>query len=325
MTLKTKQIYHYFLMILGPLALFFVASYFLRIDSLFTKLTTFKFSSLLILVLLQFLHLALLTFIQKSPLVSPLVKTQTNLKSKEWFGLCVLGEFFNQILPAKSGSGIRMLYIHDKTGLKLKEILSMSLAMCLIGFTLAGILIQLFISNFKTSGTGLFSVYESLAYSLMFSGILLLFAQEIIFKFRKKKNQYSPLRYLKDSNIFLKILSGWGLIFCLYPIKILFAFKSLGVNLEVYQIFEMSLVLLLTTMVHIIPGNLGIKELLITFLASKYGISYEEALLICLIERFSLFIILFPMGLYYYWELIFNKSKIKMDLFKVKKWVQTSP
>lgn len=321
MSITSKRFYNFFLVILGPLALAFVVSYFVKMDSSLLKLKSFHSLFFISLILLQLLHLQILCLIQKAPLL----KSNISLKFKEWFGLCVLGEFFNQILPAKSGSGLRMLYIHDKTGLKIREILSMSLAMCLIGFTLAGMLIYFFINIFKNTNNQLFPIYESLAFSLMFSGVILLLVQAFILKIRKRKNTYSPLKYLSDYKILLNLLFGWGFIFCLYPLKIYLAFNTLGISLLTYQVFELSLVLLLTSMVHIIPGNLGIKEVLIAYLASRYGISYEEALLICLLERFSLFIILFPMGLYYYWELFFDKSRIKTDFFRLKKWVQTSP
>ena len=96
----------------------------------------------------------------------PLKKHNIFLKFKEWFGLCMISELFNMLLPAKGGTGIRMLYIKDKKGLPMREFLSMSFAIVLTGFTFLGISGTIYCHFFLQKSHPVFLALESIFIAL---------------------------------------------------------------------------------------------------------------------------------------------------------------
>lgn len=256
-------------------------------------------STLFILLMMNLLNFYLLGLTQKLPIN----KHDIKLSFKEWFGLCLSSELLNNFLPAKSGTALRMMYLKNTKSLPIKTFLSMGFAIVFASFTLLGIFGTIYAHFYLIKKDTIFEIVECVFISLSISGVLLLFFGELISKFFKFKRQINPKFYLTDIRLISKCTILYWAIFILYPVKTYFTFKAIGISIPFIQSFEISLILILATLFQVVPGNLGIKELLFAYISSKYGIHFETALLASILDRFIMYLFLIPSGIYFYWNI----------------------
>lgn len=313
MSEKTKKIYHAILLLLSLALLAGLAFYVHKNEQTFEKLKSIDVITILILISIHFVNYVLLGLTHKLPLT----KNNIVLKFKEWFGLCMTGELFNMLLPAKGGTGIRMLYLKDKKGLSMREFLSMSFAVVLTGFTFLGISGTVYCEFFLTKSNPIFTILESIFIALSVSGLILIFASEAIGRIFKFQRKYTPKTYLADWNLTSKALLCWIGMFLIYPIKIYLSFKAIGVELNFTDSFEISLILLAASLFQVLPGNIGVKEIITAYIGQQYGLDFETALLASLIDRAILLLFLFPVGFYYYWQLFLGATLPAIKLAKI--------
>ncbi|NOT77383.1 MAG: flippase-like domain-containing protein [Bacteriovoracaceae bacterium] len=313
MSEKSKIIYHRSLVLLSFILIIGLGFYIHNNTSTFILIKNIRLDIVLALILIHVINYWLLGLTHKLPLK----KHQINLKFKEWYGLCMVSELFNMLLPAKGGTGIRMLYINDKKKLAMREFLSMSFAIVLIGFTLLGLIGLAYCQIYLKKTHIVFSLLESVFLALSISGIILMFMTEAISKLFKFKRRYSPKNYLKDLKLTSIVSLCWIGMFVLYPVKVYLSFKAIGIDLNFYDSFEISLVLLAASLFQVLPGNIGVKEIVTAYIGRQYGIDFEVALLASIIDRAILLLFLFPVGFYFYWELFLESSLPRINWARI--------
>lgn len=320
---KNKSIYHRFILILSIALLIGFAYYLKKNSSHFEQIKSLDLSLVFFLVCIHFIHFFLLGVTH----FYPLRKHNIFLGFKEWYGLCTISELFNVLLPAKGGTAIRMMYIHDKKGLALRDFLSMGLAVTLAGFSLLGVLGFAYCQFLLKKHNLVFNALESLFIALTISAVILIFTSELFTKIFKKQRKYSLKKYLVDKKLMIVSSLCYLGMFLLYPIKIYLSFKTVGVNIHFFDSFEISLILITSSFFQILPGNIGIKEMATAYVAQQYGIQFEIAFLASLIDRAILLLFLFPFGAYFYWDLFLEGSlaNIRLSFTKPKLEAQTSP
>lgn len=320
---RAKKIYHFVLIALSMILIVAVIIALKNNSFTLIKLKELNPLSLLILIVLHALGLIILGLTQYLPLKK--INIQTSLK--EWNGLVLVSELFNLLLPANGGAGIRMMYLKDKKKLPIRQFLSMNFAVILTGFTMLGITGTLYFQYVLIRNDSVFKMIESIFIALALCGILLLVASEILGKIFKFKRKYSPKIYLFDSKLTAKLTILWILFFALYPLKIYVSFLALGVHIGLQESLEIGLILMASTFFQVLPGNMGIKEIITAYVSSHYGINFETALLASLIDRAALMIYLVPVGMYFYWELFLDAVKPKLPAFLIRpsQSEQTSP
>jgi uncharacterized membrane protein YbhN (UPF0104 family) len=299
-----KKIYHTGLLILS-MALLIGLGFYVNKNS-HSLLHVTKVSPLIILGMFS-LHAINYLFLGLTHKL-PMEKHQIFLKPKEWFGLCMSGELFNLLLPAKGGTAIRMVYMKEKKDLSMKAFLSMGFAIVLTGFSMLGIVGTVYCHFFLKKSHPVFFLLECVFISLSISGFILMFLTESISKFFKFKRKVSPKFYLSDYKLTTKCTLLYIGMFVIYPLKVYLSFKAIGTDIRFIDSFEISLVLLAASLFQVLPGNMGVKELATAYIASQYGISFETALLASLIDRAILFIFIFPIGSYFYWDLFLERK-----------------
>lgn len=313
MSEKSKKIYHSALLIFSLALLLGLGFYVQKNSASFEQLKTVQIKFIAALIFIHAFNYWLLGLTHKLPLKVH----DINLKIKEWYGLCMVSELFNMLLPAKGGTGIRMLYINDKKGLPMREFLSMSFAIVLLGFTFLGIVGIFYCRFFITKTHLVFTLLESIFIALSVSGVILLFASEAFHKIFKMKKKYSPKIYLKNIKLSSLATLCWIGMFLLYPIKVYLSFLAIGIDLSIGNSFEISLVLLAASLFQILPGNIGVKEIVTAYIGKQYGIEFESALLASLIDRAILLMFLFPVGFYFYWELFLDATLPQINFAKI--------
>lgn len=280
------------------------------------KITSIDLKYIIAIAALYFLHFIFLGLTHNLPLK----KHSINLTFKDWFGLCIAGEFLNLIIPAKGGTALRMIYLKKTYQLSMRQFLSMGFAIVVSAFTLLGFLGACYVRLYIIKPNLVFTFLESIFWAMSISGILLILANETLSKIFHFQRKINPKIYLKDFSLISKTTFLYFALFSLYPLKIFLTFKAVGININFIDSFEISLAIILISIFQIIPGNIGIKELLTAYLASQYGINFEMALLASLIDRAILFVFLLPTGSYFYWTIILNKS-IRKNLIEAKDYL----
>lgn len=323
MSSRVKKIYHTTLLILSIVLIVGVIVYIKQSPITINQLKNLNPIYMIMLIALHALGFWFLGFTQ----AMPLKKHNIDIKTSEWYGLSVVAELFNMILPANGGTGIRMMYLKDKKNLPIRQFLSMNFAVILTGFTMLGIFGSLYFQYVLNKNDDVFRLLESLFIALALSGILLLVFSEILGKIFKIKRKYSPKIYLFDTKFATKATLVWFLFFALYPLKIYLSFLAIGVHIGAAESFEISLILLIASFFQVLPGNIGVKELITAYISSHYGIKFETALLASLIDRGVLLLFLLPVGFYFYWELFLDAAipKIAIPFFRPSQSEQTSP
>lgn len=323
MRASAKKLYNALLLLLSMILIAGIVSSLKNSSNVLNELSHLNLEILLLLILTHAVSFIFLALTQ----AMPLKKNNISLHFREYYGLLTVSELFNLVLPANGGSAIRMMYLKEKKALPIRQFLSMNFAILLIGFTMLGIVGTFYFQYFLNKNDSVFKLLESIFISLALCGILLLIISEILGRLFKIKRKYSPKIYLLDTKLNFKLTISWIIFFALYPVKIYLSFKAINLNIGFYEAFELSLILLITTFFQILPGNLGIKELVTVYISSHYGISLETALMASLIDRAAMTIYLLPLGSYYYWELILDgfTPKFALPFFRPSRSEQTSP
>jgi uncharacterized membrane protein YbhN (UPF0104 family) len=262
-----------------------------------------------------------------------LKKTDIHLKKMKWMGLYIVSEFFNLLVPANGGSAIRMYYLKHTEKLSMRHFLTINFVINLLGFTLIGVIGLIYGHYFLViKNIIIHDLLESFFISLTLSGFMLLFLSAFLRKIFKFKKVFSPKFYLKDYALILKILTCWLMVIFIYPLRIYFSFKAVGSEIQFTDSFEMSLILLASSLFQLLPSNIGIKEALTIYISRQYGIDFDVALLASLIDRALLILFLCPVGFFFYYKLFLTEFEsldfvmnIKSRLSKLKQSVQTSP
>ena len=314
MTEKSKKIYHFILLTLSVALLIALGFYVKKNSAAFERIKSVNLNLVFLLISIHATNYLLLGTTH----FYPLRKHNIFLKFKECYGLCMVSELFNMLLPAKGGTAIRMMYINEKKGLPVKEFLSMGLAVVLTGFSLLGVVGTIYCHFYLQKHNLVFSAMESIFIALTISSFLLIFASELLTRIFKIERKYSPKKYLTDKKIVLVSFLCYLGMFILYPIKVYLSFKAIGIHIHLIDSFEISLILLTSSLFQILPGNIGVKEMATAYIAQQYGIQFETALLASLIDRAILLLFLFPSGAYFYWDLFLDASLPKINWLKTE-------
>lgn len=307
-----KNFYSTFISLLSIFILVGLTLYVHKNQSNLIKLSTIELKYILALMSVYCLQYLLLGLTYKIPLK----KHDIHLTIREWFGLSLTSEMFNTVLPAKGGTAIRMLFLKEKKDLPMTSFLSIGFTMVVSGFTFLGLVGFLYSHYYIQKTHIIFTLMECIFISLFISGFILFFAAETFSKLFKVKRRISPKPYLKDKKILSSAIGLYALMFALYPLKIFISFKAIGIHLPLSQCLEIGLALSVSSIFQILPGNMGVKEVLTAYIAQHYGINFEAALLASLIDRAILFTFILPMGLVFYWELFLER---KIPRFSTKK------
>lgn len=290
--------------------LFAAVLYFIIRDG--QSLVLVKNFSILPVVLLLLVHGANYFFLGNA-YNFPLAKHGIQLKFSEWYGLTTATNLLNLFLPAKTGNTIRFLYMHEKKGLSFHDFAQLNVAVAALALsTLSGFGSLYFIFFSKSAMLNRALLTGILVVIFLLTTTYLVLPQWIN-KILPKSFPANPKKYFASKSDLLKIAGNLLMVKALYPLKLYLAFQVLQYPISILDTYEISLVVLLISLVPILPGNIGIKEFSTAFMAQSFNINLEVAMLVSVIERLSYFAFLIPVGLTYYTRL-FGR-----DLFHLKK------
>lgn len=208
-----------------------------------------------------------------------------HLKFKEWYGLSIVSNLWNYIIPFQGGAGARALYLKKVHDFAFSQFLATMLALYLISFfvnSLVGLLCILYIHlNFNYANMLLFYFFGIV---FLATGALMLFSPKVpefenwvLRKVSEVINAWYGMR--RHGLLIIKLV----LIILLHAVfellAVYYGFKAYGIDLSFCRCLLLSTLLAFSVLIKITPGCLGITEGIIVFGAQIFGITPAQSLL----------------------------------------------
>ena len=238
-------------------------------------------------VILYVIHLFLIGLIFKYTLIHYKIKI-SNLEST---ALSIITNFYNLILPLRGGALIRAKYLRKKYNFSYLKFISTFYGLYVIGFFTASIfaaisLISIILTGAKSNTIFLYPILI-IFFTFFF---IILFSP----RFSKRKNKYI--------NLAISVINGWqelkknkkaifitflvsSLNIIILSIILLLEFKAFDIGIPFIYLIFLSSINMVSLFFSITPGSLGIKEGLIIFVLTNFGLSPEISVLISLVDR----------------------------------------
>ncbi|MBW2339813.1 MAG: flippase-like domain-containing protein [Deltaproteobacteria bacterium] len=235
-----------------------------------------------------------------------------HLKFKEWYGLSIVSNLWNYIIPFQGGAGARALYLKKVHNFAVPQFLATMLALYFISFfvnAVIGLFCILYI-YFNYHYTNII-VFFFFAVVFMTTSVLMLFSPKVpefknwvLRKISEVINAWYAI--CGQSVLVIKLI----LIILLHAVfellTVYFAFQAYGVSLSFVKCLLLSTLLAFSVLIKITPGSLGVTEGIIVFGAQIFGIPPAQSLLAAGLIRVVNLVLIFTLGPVYNYVLSLN-------------------
>jgi uncharacterized membrane protein YbhN (UPF0104 family) len=207
------------------------------------------------------------------------------LKFKEWYGLSIVSNLWNYILPFRGGAGIRALYLKKVQLFSVSDFLGTMLALYFISF-----LVNSFIGLFCV-----FTIYFKytvihIPISFFFGVVFILMGGSIFLspKIPYAKNWFlekvfSVLRswdnIRKEGDLIARLILVVVVHAVLELLTVYASFAAYSIQASLIQCLFISTIFSFSVLLKITPGSLGITEALMVIGANTFGITPGQSLL----------------------------------------------
>lgn len=232
------------------------------------------------------------------------------LVPKEWFGLAVVTNFGNHLLPVRGGASAKALY------LKIRHQLPISIFVSTLGATY--LLNTLLAASIGAVCVMLLDVPARPELQQEIVGVLvgaaLVLAIFMLIPVRLPEVNNWALAFVRN------MLTGWEHIrsrpwllskiaalllanFLALAINLRLCFFALGIEVSLVSTAAIATLLGLTRLIALTPANLGIQEAGIAFVAELAGVGFDEGLAVGLLLRLMHVAVIFVLGPIYSYRL----------------------
>lgn len=240
----------------------------------------------------------------------------TKMTLVEWVGLTFAGLMANYLTPLKIGTVSKPIYLKWKYGFSYTNF---------IVFFSGYNLLQMLVIAILGILTGSYMLYlqDGLNNILYLSLVLLLFVlglpvlAEYYLKHREKlPDKVQPFltgweKLRSSRNLFLKIIIFHNIQILLWTFSHILLYKCISIDVSFLDMLLLTVLLALSGIFNITPGNIGIAEWIFIFASRAYGIGINESIVAATIGRAINLAILFTVSPIFYWILFreFGKEK----------------
>ena len=203
----------------------------------------------------------------------------------EWYGLSIVSNLWNYIIPFQGGAGARALYLKKVHNFAVSHFLGTMLALYFVSF-LVNAVIGLFCILYIYFNYHYLNIIVFSFFSVVFAGtsVLMLFSPKVpefknwvLRKISEVINAWYAIR--RQGVLVIKLI----LIILLHAVfellTVYFAFQAYGVSLSFIKCLLLSTLLAFSVLIKITPGSLGITEGIIVFGAQIFSIAPAQSLL----------------------------------------------
>jgi uncharacterized membrane protein YbhN (UPF0104 family) len=256
-----------------------------------------------------------------------LIEFGVHQKPLEWYGLTFVNAFSNYLLPLRAGTMVRALYLRNKYGFLLSHTASSLVYMSYVNLMVillfgllvaAGFKFGLFPMPFFTKDIfqNFLTVTIVLCSSLLLCGAALQFAvlrlpfpqplREAPF-FRRRNIIYlfadGARKMACNSRLLMLMIVASITSFLIQVGRLAAAYSAVEASPDFYLVFFVNIFFSLSFLFSIVPGNLGIQEILITISSRLIGISFQNGLVAAAVMRVAALAVVFGFGGYFYLHL----------------------
>lgn len=241
-----------------------------------------------------------------------------SLSFVQWLGLTCMASMANYLLPAKAGFAAQAVYLKKEFGLRYANFLNSVTGFYAVGFlvnAIVGTLLSIVLVTRKVdSGSFIFTFFLCV---FVFTAVFIF----IIYHFPKisskagiLKGFFEGFKYFhnKPATIFYLALTQVGVIIAI-SLRLMIAFRVLGINMDIVSATIIALITSFSIILSITPGNLGIKEALIMFSASAFGVDPAQGIIVAMLDRMVDVVVSFSTGYGFTYYLTNRKPVIMKD------------
>ena len=204
-----------------------------------------------------------------------------SISMRSIFGLSLISNFFNLIIPLRGGTLIRASILKNKYGVTIRKYSSISLLLSICSIFILGNLSLLVISNTTLRESSYNASLNIAAILLSSSSFIFLISSKWI-SLKIKKNYLIDVFSFK--NILITILT-YLVAVSLYILRYILIFKVFNIELEIFSIATITVLHLAAGLFSILPGNLGLKELSFVGITSLFEVPASISLVMISFDR----------------------------------------
>jgi uncharacterized membrane protein YbhN (UPF0104 family) len=235
---------------------------------------------------------------------------------REWLGLTTIATMTNYLVPVKGGAAAQAVYLKKVYGLGYSRYLSSTIGCFVITF-MVNACVGLVLSVIAR-GTGIMtsnwmvSFFAAVAVIVGISFMFLFMAPRIKIDNSIFRNVVEGLgKFYHKRNLVVKFVVSQFLVIVAIGLRLLFAFKSVGVEINIMACIIVALFTSFFIFLSLTPANLGIKEFFITLSSTTIGVTPAQGLAVALIDRCFDIIVSFTGGALFSFVLAHTNYKTK--------------
>lgn len=239
----------------------------------------------------------------------------------EWVGLTFVGFIANYITPFKIGTISKSVYLKKKYNFSYTNFLVIFSGynlLHLIIVSVFGVILGFFIEYFQQGQKTIF------VFSLLLFLILILLTVILEYITQHKKVIPQRLRHFfegwkklrKSRNVICKLVLCDIIIILLGTITHLLLYRSIKVQTSFSDMLILTVLMSLSSVINITPGNIGVGEWLFVFVSQAFGIGINESIVATGIGRIVHLVLIFGIAPIFYCILFRpfdHKTNLKTD------------
>ncbi|MDB0011061.1 flippase-like domain-containing protein [Flavobacteriales bacterium] len=260
-------------------------------------------------IILSLLALALLSFFISGFQMGFMLKEQEKISitTTDKLLLPISMSLFGYIIPTNGSMIYSIYFLKKKYNIDSSKGLSIGLASVYVSFIVSGIFGIILCFFYENEENGLILTISScLIFSPKITAIVNKMQMKIVFKdggYLKKIQEFINSSVLSSTNLMSnhKILIANFIFTGLYIIITFISFsllnEALSIGLEISTIFLILIITRVSSLIRILPGNLGVEEVYMAGIFKIIGQAIEKGVVFSILGRAIALIIIIPFGI----------------------------
>lgn len=226
-----------------------------------------------------------------------------NLKTREWLGLTFITKFYSYFLPFRGGIAVRALYLRRIHMFEYEKFISSIMGLyavnLLMNLLLAVVLFLFYLIDAKSSRLWHLELFATSGMILISAIILFVFymGKKNILKERVQIIINSFYSFFNDTRLLCSLLINHLPLRTCHAMALYWSFKALGVEVRFNDIFILSIILAISLLFSITPGNLGVSEFIVIGSGTLFSYTLEDAIMAALLVRAIEIVIVLVLGI----------------------------
>lgn len=233
-----------------------------------------------------------------------------NLKTKEHFGLSVITTMGNYIVPLRGGAYWRARYLkkyHNFSYIKFMSTFYSTMIITFFSSSLMGLIFTLL--TYKTLNP-FSSKLATVFFIVLIFELLIMFFSPLL-KLRKNKiinygikiiNDWKEMR--KNYSLVTKLILTDIAVIILITLRLLLTYYIIQSPIKFSPTVVIATITMLSILINITPGSLGIKETAIVLSTSLAGATQKAGALVAILDRVISIIVVFSLGIIFAYILL---------------------